>query len=59
MHELVAQFFGAVEVADVNLEKPFERFVGATKLGLPLVEEVEVVMEEREVWVGWVLCFAA
>ena len=48
MHELVAQFFGAVEVADVNLEKPFERFVGATKLGLPLVEEAEVIVEEIE-----------
>ena len=48
MHELVAQFFGAVEVADVNLEKSFERFVGATELWLPLVKKVEMVAKEVE-----------
>ena len=37
-----------VHVFAYSSEKPFERFVGATKLGLPLVEEVEVVVEEVE-----------
>lgn len=44
MHELVAEFFGTVEVADVDLEEAFEGFVGTVELGLPSVEEVEVVV---------------
>ena len=43
MHQLVAQFFGAVEVADVDFEEAFEGFVGAAEGWSVVVEEVEVV----------------
>ena len=46
MHELVAEVFGAVEVADVDFEKSFQGFVRAAELGLPFIKEVEVVVKE-------------
>ena len=44
VHQLVAQLFGAVEVANVDFEEAFEGFVGAAEGWLVVVEEVEVVI---------------
>lgn len=46
MHELVAEFFGAVEVADVDFEKSFEGFEWAVGLRGVLVVEGEMIMQE-------------
>ena len=40
------QFFGAVEVADVDFEEAFEGFERAAEGWLVAVKEVEVVVEE-------------
>ena len=46
VHQLVAQFLGAVEAADIDFEEAFEGFEGAAEGWLVAVKEVEVVVEE-------------
>ena len=46
VHQLFAQFLGAVETANVDFEEAFEGFEGAAEGWLVVVEEVEVVVEE-------------
>ena len=41
---MVAQFLGAVEIADVDFEEAFEGFVGAAEGWLVVVKEVKVVV---------------